>query len=126
VVDINILPSAKMREQEIMKRALLLGILAVIILAATCSADEITLKVGLFSGWKYSEDGENYSKVGMSASDLFLRMEGNDEATEHLKSYKSAKITGLVFGILGLGCSGAAGVIAGGCQYSSYYRCTGR
>ncbi len=96
-----------------MKRGLLLTLAIVMILVANGRAEEILLKQSFFSGWKYSTNGVDYEKVGMSASGLRMVMGDNEEAQQHLSSYKSSKTTAMILGILGAGTASVAGYLAG-------------
>ncbi|MDH3890155.1 MAG: hypothetical protein OEV49_03650 [candidate division Zixibacteria bacterium] len=62
---------------------------------------EIMLKKSLLSGWKYSVDGGEYQKVGMSGGDLRYELGGNDEAMAYMDKYESANTWAAVTGIPG-------------------------
>ncbi|UCG61822.1 MAG: hypothetical protein JSV52_00605 [Candidatus Zixiibacteriota bacterium] len=89
-----------------MKKTLLITIILIIALAATTSAEEITLKHYFFGGWKYSVDGHRYQGVGWDGGKLKARMAGNDAAVAEMNKVKSRKTLSMVTGIPGGFCLG--------------------
>jgi hypothetical protein len=85
----------------IMKRLIFALPFVVLIFAGTAFPQQITLKNNFFTGWKYSFDGSDYHKVGVSGSSLHDAMEGNAPAQEEMLKYKSSKTTATVFAIPG-------------------------
>jgi hypothetical protein len=84
-----------------MKRLIFMVLIGLLIFAGKAFPQEITLKNNFFTGWKYSFDGSEYHKVGVSGRSLHDAMEGNAPAQEEMRKYKSAKTTATVFGIPG-------------------------
>jgi hypothetical protein len=93
---------------------LILSTLTLVALTVSFSFDsaqsaEIELKHSFWSGWRYSVDGMQWESVGMSGESLRALMEGDDEAQEEMRLYKSYKIKSLITGIstAGLSITGA-------------------
>lgn len=78
-----------------------LALVMILLLCGSSACAEITLKKGFFSGWKYSIDGQTFTKVGYTGSRLYDEMEGHQEAQARLLQYRSAKSWALVSGIPG-------------------------
>jgi hypothetical protein len=75
-------------------------LLALLVCSSTVSAD-ITLKKSFFTGWKYSTDGINFSKVGYSGKGLSNAMYGDQEAQSEMGKYKSLMTVSLIAAVPG-------------------------
>lgn len=76
-------------------------LLILTVMLCTQVSAEIILKKSFFGGWKYSTDGVEYRKVGMSGGDLRYEMAGSEEAQTHMEKYKTANTWAAVTGIPG-------------------------
>ena len=80
-----------------MKTTIITFVLLILALAATSTAGEITLKKNVFTGWKYSTDGENFKRVGMSGKSLSEIMAGNDAAVVEMNKYRNRSEWATIF-----------------------------
>jgi hypothetical protein len=77
-----------------MKGLILLGV-AILMMVTVAHAQErkIELKKSFWSGWKYSIDGSEFKKVGMTGSDLAAVMNSNPSAVDEMNTYRTRRIT---------------------------------
>lgn len=107
-----------------MKFRLLALVVILLTLGGGAQSRVITLKNSFFEGWKYSvNDGGSYRKIGVSATGLYAAMEGNEEAQNQLKSYKSFALMSVIAGYPGGALIGwPLGALAGGEEWTDGYK----
>lgn len=99
-------------------------IIAFLLLVTAVQAQEqkVELKKTFWSGWKYSVDGSDFKKVGMSGKDLIEVMNGNEAAVAEMEIYRSRMTLGMVTGIIGGGLVGwPLGASLGGDDWNDTY-----
>jgi hypothetical protein len=60
------------------------------------SRPAIDLEKSFWSGWKFSTDGENFEKVGVSGTALRAAMEGNAAAQAKMDAYRTSNVTAVI------------------------------